>query len=151
MKRMNGIGAAVVAATLSMLSGVAEAQWVMLARHVVGRVEQMSQTSPVGASYDVAAVIVDVAPDKVFDTVKRRFAASTEAKVTRTDDARRSIEFTDGSQIGGIQVSALGDGLSQLMVSTAHPGVRTSTTATIVERILAVCRELNVSCQKPQS
>jgi len=132
------------------LSGVAEAQWVMLARHVVGRVEQMSQTSPNGASYDVASVIVDVAPEKVFDTVKRRLAASTEARVTRTDDARRSIEFTDGSQIGGIQVTTLGDGLSQLLVSTAHPGVRTSTTATIVERILAVCRDLGVSCQQPQ-
>ena len=31
------------------------------------------------------------------------------------------------------------------MVSTAHPGIATSTTSTIVERILNVCKELGVS------
>jgi len=72
-------------------------------------------------------------------------------RVTGTDDTRRSVEFTDGRQIGGIQVSVLGDSLAQLMVSTAHPGIPTSTTSTIVERILNVCRELGVSCQRAGS
>lgn len=140
---------------LLVLSGVASAQWVMLARHAVGRVEQMQQSAPptasgAGASYDVATVIVEVAPDKVFDTVQRLLGKNTAVKVTRTDAARRSVEFTDGRQIGGIQVNMLGDNLSQLLVSTAHPGITTSTTSTIVERILGVCRELTVTCQPAQ-
>ncbi len=138
------------------LSGVAAAQWVMLARHVVGRVEQMQQTAPpsaagAGASYDVATVIVEVSPDKVFDTVQRLLGKNTEVKLTRTDAAKRSVEFTDGQQIGGIQVNTMGDNLSQLMISTAHPGITTSTTSTIVERVLNVCKELNVQCQRAQS
>jgi hypothetical protein len=61
------------------------------------------------------------------------------------------VEFTDGRQIGGIQVNVMGDSLAQLMVSTAHPGIPTSTTSTIVERILNVCKELGVSCQRAAS
>jgi hypothetical protein len=138
------------------LSGLAAAQWVFLARQAIGRVEQMQQSSPqaaggTGASYDVAAVIVEVAPGKVFDTVKNLLGKNTELKVTRTDDARRSVEFTDGRQIGGIQVNTLGDNLAQLMVSSAHPGVPASTTSTIVDRILNVCKELGVSCQRSGS
>jgi hypothetical protein len=146
----------VAASMLLCLSGVAAAQWVMLARHVVGRVEQMQQSAPpsaagAGASYDVATVIVEVAPDKVFDTIQRLLGKNTEVKVTRTDVAKRSVEFTDGKQIGGIQVNTMGDNLSQLLISTAHPGVATSTTSTIVERVLNVCRELGVQCQPAQS
>lgn len=136
--------------------GLAAAQWVFLARHAIGRVEQMQQSSAqaaggAGASYDVAAVIVEVPAAKVFDTVKSQLAKNAQVRVTRTDEARRSVEFTDGHQIGGIQVNVLGDNLAQLMVSTAHPGIATSTTSTIVERILGVCRELGVSCQRAGS
>ena len=156
MRRSNNLRSLCVGGVLLGLSGVAAAQWVFLARQAIGRVEQMQQSSAqaaggAGASYDVAAVIVEVAPAKVFDTVKSMLAKNTQVQVTRTDEARRSVEFTDGRQIGGIQVTTLGDTVSQLMVSTAHPGIATSTTSTIVERILAVCKELGVSCQKAGS
>jgi len=142
----------IAAGVLLGLSGAAMAQWVMVARHAVGRIEQMQQSAPAGgASYDVATVIVEVDPGKVFDTIKRMVGNNTQVKVTRTDDARRSVEFTDGKQIAGIQVNALGEKLSQLMVSSAHPGVASSTTSTIVERILSVCKELNVACQRAAS
>lgn len=137
-------------------SGLAAAQWVFLARHAVGRIEQMQQSPApaaggAGASYDVAAVIVEVPAAKVFDTVKSHLAKNSEVRVTQTDEARRAVEFTDGRQIGGIQVNVLGDNLAQLMVSTAHPGSPASATSTIVERVLAVCRELGVSCQRAGS
>ena len=137
-------------------SGLAAAQWVFQARHAVGRIEQMQQSSQqaaggAGASYDVAAVIVEVPAAKVFDTVKSMLAKNTQVQVTQTDEARRSVQFSDGHQIGGIQVNVLADNLAQLMVSTAHPGMPASTATTLVERILNVCRELGVSCQRAGS
>ena len=137
-------------------SGLTAAQWVFLARHAVGRIEQMQQSSQqaaggAGASYDVAAVIVEVPAAKVFDTVKSMLAKNTQVQVTQTDEARRSVQFSDGHQIGGIQVNVLADNLAQLMVSTAHPGMPASTATTLVERILNVCRELGVSCQRADS
>ena len=145
-----------VSGMLLLATGTAAAQWVFLARQAIGRVEQMQQSSAqaaggAGASYDVASVIIEVPPAKVFDTVKSMLGKNTEVRVTKTDEVRRSVEFTDGRQIGGIQVSQLGDSLSQLMVSTAHPGIPTSTSSTIVERILNVCKELGVSCQRSGS
>ena len=146
----------VVGSLLLGLCSVAAAQWVFLARQAIGRVEQMQQSSQqaaggAGAAYDVATVIVEVPPAKVFDTVKNLLGKNTEVKVPRTDDARRSVEFTDGKQIGGIQVNTLGDNLSQMLVSTAHPGIATSTTTTLVDRILNVCKELGVTCQRSGS
>lgn len=140
-------------ALLTALCGAASAQWVLIARHAIGRVEQMQQSSQatasgVGAAYDVATVIVEVEPDKVFATVMRRMSQNSEVKVTHTDAEKRSVEFSDGKLIGGIQVSALGDKLSQLLVSTAHPGVPGSVTSTLVDRILGVCKELGVSCER---
>jgi hypothetical protein len=156
MHRSRRLRSLCVGGLLLGLSGIAAAQWVFLARQAIGRVEQMQQSSQqaaggAGAAYDVATVIVEVAAGKVFDTVKSMLGKNIELKVTHTDDARRSVEFTDGRQIGGIQVNVLGDNLAQLMVSTAHPGITTSTTSTIVERILNVCKELGVSCQRSGS
>ena len=153
MQRSKWVGRLGLGAMLLLASATAAAQWVFLARHAIGRVEQMQQSSQqaaggVGASYDVATVIVEVPPAKVYDTVKSLLAKNTEVKVTKTDDVRRSVEFTDGRQIGGIQVNTMGDNLAQLLVSTAHPGIPASATSTIVERILNVCKELGVTCQR---
>src|SRR5215831_1563943 len=59
-----------------LVSSLAEAQWVLLARRAVGRVEQMSQQSqqPDGASYDSAAVMIEAPAGKVYAAVLRGLA-----------------------------------------------------------------------------
>ena len=48
-------------------SGVAQAQWALVAKRAIGRVEQMSQQSKdaSGPSYDSAAVMLEAPADKV--------------------------------------------------------------------------------------
>src|SRR3954447_4132854 len=88
----------VLALLATLTSTVAEAQWVLLARRAVGRVEQMSQQSKEsGATYDTAAVILEVPADKVYATMKRSLeAARTSQGITipRVDDANKAIEFS---------------------------------------------------------
>jgi len=152
MKQSHRLRALLLGSVLLGLAGVAAAQAIFLARMVIGRVEQMSQSSPqTGAAYDVATVIVDVAPDKVFATVQQMLAKNTQARVTHTDTAKRAVEFTDGVHIGGIQVNALGDTVSQMLVSTARSGDAAPISPSLVERVLNVCRELKVSCQRAGS
>ena len=56
------------AIALLLCAEIAEAQGIMLARRVIGRIEQMSQTSPNGATtYDTASVIVDAPVDRVYE------------------------------------------------------------------------------------
>ena len=81
--RRIGIGAVFLG-----LSGVAAAQWVFLARQAIGRVEQMQQSSPqaaggAGASHDVASVINEVPPAKVFDAVKSMLGKNTKCASPR--------------------------------------------------------------------
>jgi hypothetical protein len=142
--------AAVAAAIALMLWGeIAQAQWVFLARRAVGRVEQMSQTSPKGdTAFDTATVIVDVPADKVFETVQRSIRTAQGLTVTREDAAARRIEFTDGARNAGIQAISLGDSLTQLMVSSAHSVGPDKPTSQIVERIITVCRQMNVECSR---
>src|SRR5215831_19861123 len=109
----SSVRAAIVVGGLAALciSTLAEAQWVMIARRAVGRVEQMSQQSqqPDGASYDSAAVMIEAPVDKVYAAVVRGLANNTQGvKVTTENVTERLIQFTNGQQIAGIKVSALG-------------------------------------------
>jgi hypothetical protein len=69
-------------------------------------------------------------------------------KVTRDDAAARRVEFTDGKRNAGIQAISLGDNLTQLMVSSAHSTGPDSPTTQIVERIVAVCKQMGVECSR---
>ena len=98
-------------------SSIAEAQWVLLARRAVGRVEHMSQQSQQsgGANYDSAAVMLEAPADKVFATVVRGVKNAQGITVTREDASGMLIQFTNGQQIAGIKVSAIGDNLTHLL------------------------------------
>ncbi len=146
----------IVAGVLLALAGAAQAQAIFLARKAIGRIEQMTQSSPApnagaGVSYDVATVIVDVAPDKVYAAAARRIGENSALRVTRSDAAKRSIDFSKGTQIGGIQVSALGDNVAQLLISTARNGTSEMDAAGIVGHVLDICRQLDVVCQQSGS
>jgi len=146
-RHRNGIVVAVLA--LTAWADVAQAQWVFLARHAVGRIEQMSQTSPKGdTAFDTASVIVDVPINRVFETVQRSIRGAQGVTVTRDDPVARRVEFTDGTRNAGIQAISLGDNLTQLMVSSAHSVGPDSPTIQIVERIVAVCKQMGVECSR---
>ena len=70
--------------------------------------------------------------------------------VTRENDANMSVEFSKGTMIAGIQVNSIGDGLTHMMISSAHPGNPSSPTSQIVGRIFVVCKELSVECSHAQ-
>lgn len=140
---MLGVAALVV-------SSVAEAQWVMLARRAVGRVEQMSQQSPQagGPSYDTAAVMLDAPADKVYAAVLRGVGNAQNIRITREDATERIVQFTNGVQVAGIKVSPLGDSLTHMMISSAHTGTQQDASALILNSVLRVCKEMNVECSQ---
>lgn len=142
---------AAVALVAVFAADLAHAQWVMLARHVVGRVEQMSQQSPQpgGANYDSAAVMVEVPADKVYAAVVRGVKGNAQGlTITREDPAARLVQFTNGQQIAGIKVSPLGDNLSHLLISSAHTGTEPDAAALVLNGVLRACKELNVECSQ---
>jgi hypothetical protein len=140
-----------IGAVLLVMSSVAEAQWVMLARRAVGRVEQMSQQSPQagGASYDSAAVMLDAPAPKVYAAVLRGLQNNTQGlTITREDASAMLVQFTNGQQIAGIKVSALGDDLTHMMISSAHTGNQPDAAAMVLNAVLRVCKDMNVQCSQ---
>ena len=141
--------ACVVLALVALLaSGFAEAQWVLVARKVVGRVEQMSQSQGgAGASYDSAALMLEAPADKVWDAVLRGLRSNTQGvTVTQENAADHVVQFTNGQQIAGIKVSSIGDNLTHLMISSAHTGDQPNAAALVLSSVLRVCKEAGVEC-----
>ena len=132
------------------ISSVAEAQWVMLARRAVGRVEQMSQQSPQsgGASYDSAAVMLDASANKVYTAVLRGLQNAQGLTITREVPTEGLVEFTNGQQVAGIKVSALSDELTHMMITSAHTGTQPNAAALVMNGVLRVCRDMNVECSQ---
>ena len=136
--------------TLLAISSVAEAQWVMLARRAVGRVEQMSQQSPQsgGASYDSAAVMLDASANKVYTAVLRGLQNAQGVTITREVPTEGLVEFTNGQQVAGIKVSALSDELTHMMITSAHTGTQPNAAALVMNGVLRVCKDMNVECSQ---
>ena len=132
------------------ISSVAEAQWVMLARRAVGRVEQMSQQSPQsgGASYDSAAVMLDASANKVYAAVLRGLQNAQGVTITREVPTEGLVEFTNGQQVAGIKVSALSDELTHMMITSAHTGTQPNAAALVMNGVLRVCKDMNVECSQ---
>ena len=141
-------------------SAQAEAQWVFLAHRVIGRVESMSQQTDTGTLIDTAAVIVDRPVDRVYQTVRRSLTSAQQTQgitLKISDDVGRVVQFKRGDQTASIRVSDFGDNLSQLLVTSSRPApttadkIETSGTTIIVERILAICKAMDVHCSEEKS
>lgn len=132
------------------VSTVADAQWVLVARRAVGRVEQMSQQSPQpgGASYDSAAVMLEVPVDKVYAAVVNGLANKPELRVTREDRSSWLVQFTNGQQIAGIKLSPLTENLTHMMISSAHNGTEPDASALVLNAVLRVCKDMSVECSQ---
>jgi len=133
--------------TMLLLAVSAQAQWVMVARAVSGRVQPMQQTSADGKGYDVATVVLEANADKVYHTAIQRLQAhSSEVKILAQDARRRLVEFGNGVQNVGMQATPLGDKLTQLVVASSLGAVQPSATSIVVKSILDVCTEMKVEC-----
>jgi hypothetical protein len=135
-------------------ASIAEAQWVMVARRAVGRVEQMSQQSPQsgGPSYDSAAVMLEAPADKVYAAAVRgvKGAEAKGIRITREDMSSLVVQFTNGEQVAGIKVSSLGDNVSHLLVTSAHTGTQPNAAMLVMDSVLRVCKEMAVECTRAQ-
>ncbi len=122
-----------------------QAQWVMVARAVAGRVQQMSDRSKDGSGFDVATVVLEANADKVYQTAIKNLSARTDLKITNQDEKKRMVQFTNGTQVASLQATPLGDKITQLVIASnllPAPG----TNSLVVDGVLKVCKEMNVEC-----
>jgi len=131
---------------LTLSAGSAQAQWVMVARAVAGRVQQMSDRSKDGAGFDVATVVLEANADKVYQTAIKNLSARTDLKITMQDARKRLVQFTNGAQVASLQATALGEKLTQLVIASNLTATQPDATSLVVQGVLKVCKEMNVDC-----
>ncbi len=134
-------------ATLAMVPAAAEAQWALLARRAIGRVEQIQQMPPdqnVGA--DVAAVAVQVPAERVYAEVLASIRANPALRLLSQDDANARLQVANADRGATITVTPLGEALTQLMVVSTYRRGEAPEASRIVAHILQVCAQLQVAC-----
>ena len=126
---------------------LAEAQWVFVARKVIGRVEQLAQQSQNGRpGFEIATVVLDAPAARVDATSLNIIRQNQTVRITGEDAARRRIDLAEGDRTATLSVTMLSDKISQLMiVGTNGPG-EDSTTSRVLAGVLRICAEMHKQC-----
>jgi hypothetical protein len=135
-------------AVASLFSAIsAQAQWVMVARAVAGRVEQMTNKPANGSGgYDVATVVLEANADKVYQTALTALQARTDLSITSNNAKQREIKFSKGDQVASMQATPLGDKLCQLVIASNLTGTQPDATSLVVQGVMKVCDQMHVVC-----
>jgi hypothetical protein len=132
-----------------LVADIAQAQWVYVGRKAVGKVRQLTSEATSGqqSGYDAATVLLDARADKVYSTAVDLLQANKDYRITRKDDGARTVEFTDGKRIAGIQISPLEDHLCQMLIVSTGTSSTAETTSLVLNAVLRVCKEMGVHCE----
>lgn len=131
---------------LLIAAATAPAQWVMAGRAVANRIQRMTQQSGNGG-YDVATVVLEAAPDRVYETALKTLKANPGITVTKEDSKKGKLQFRKGNLVAGLQITPVAEKVTQLVIASsvgdeAHP----SATPLVLEGVLRVCQEMKVEC-----
>lgn len=150
-KRARGVGASLlVLSTFLPLS--AEAQWVFVARHVIGRVQQITQqqdgqtgVAPQRVT-QVATVILDAPASKVYQVASNATMSNPNITVVSNDPVAMTISIREDDQVATLNVTSLNTNVSQLMVVGSAPAGESPQTSRIVSAALRLCGDLGKTC-----
>src|SRR5262245_20591711 len=101
MLRLSAVFAFLAGTLLTIIpSGPADAQWVMLARHALGRIQHMRQERQGdGQGYDFATVILEAPADKVFATALELARKNTAVRIVMQDPVQRRLQLAEGDRM----------------------------------------------------
>ena len=140
--------AVVILTALLCYTGMAEAQWVFVAKKALGVVNRLTSQGheKQGQGFDVATVLLEANADKVYSTAVDLLKKNPNVTINYREDAGRQIEFTDGKILAGLKVSRFEDNLSQLLISSTITPGQPSSTSFVVEKVFQVCEKMGVHC-----
>ena len=143
---LNRWSATFVIGLFLLLTTSVQAQWVLAARAARNQINRMTQRSESGG-YDVATVVLEADPSKVYDKTIELLKTHPELKITKDDKPTGTIEIQKGNQVAGFQINALADKVTQMIVASGvGKSKETDQTSMVVQSIIKVCAQFNVTC-----
>lgn len=135
--------------TCLLFAELSYSQWVFVARHAIGRIEQVTQTqsSPNQLPTEVVIVILDAPAQRVFNVSKNTIQQNQNVRIVNSDRLKLTIKIAQDDQVATLTIKPLSDDTSQLIiVGTTVPGQSPQTTK-IVDGVMRLCNQLGKSCQ----
>jgi hypothetical protein len=125
----------------------AQAQWVFVAKKVLGRVNQMT-TEPEGTNpgFAMASVIVGADAKRVFQVVSTQLHANPALRVLNESSNTGKVNFARGGQSAGISVVALNPTTAQMTIAASIAPNQTSPMPELIAAVQRVCAALKKAC-----
>jgi len=130
-------------------SETANAQWAFAARHVIGRINQMTQDDSNGKpAFQFATVIIDAPANKVYSTAVNVVSQNQAITIASQDSQNLKLKVSEGNNSASLSVVPLSDKSSEIMISaTAASQSQDPSTSGVVDSILKICKQLNKVCK----
>lgn len=150
---LRAIRATVVLLVLGMLAApAADAQWITLGRKALGKVREMSQSEKTdGPGYSVATVLVAGEVEKVYATALKTVQSSPRLRLTKQVPEKHTLEFADGTQIVGLEVSQVDEKVVHLLIASVTTPGRPDETSIAAAAALRICKEMGGNCSLAKS
>lgn len=127
----------------------AHSQLIFAARHVIGRINQISQEDSNNSTVSqFATVIIDAPANKVYATAVNVASQNTAVTIVSQDSQNMKMNVTEGGNKASVSVVPLGNSSSEIMISAtvAAQNQNPGTTAA-VNSIMKICNQLNKVCK----
>jgi len=130
-------------------SETVNAQWAFAARHVIGRINQMTQDDSNGnPAFQFATVIIDAPAIKVYSTAVNVVSQNQAITIVSQDSHNLKLKVSEGNKSTSLSVVPLSDRSSEIMISaTAAPQNQDLSTSSVVDSVLKICKQLNKVCK----
>lgn len=125
----------------------AEAQWVFVARKAAQRIHHMVEQGQNGhPGYDFATVILEAPADKVFAVALDHAHNNKALRLMMVDPSGMRLQAAEGDRTATLNVIALSDQVSQLMIAGTAGRGEDPTSSRVVAAVMRVCAEMKKSC-----
>jgi hypothetical protein len=139
----------VAVAFLLLAPELAFSQWVFVARHVIGKIEQVTQnqSTPDQPSTEVVTVILDAPAQRVFDVAIKTIQEKQNVSIINLDPKKLTIKISKSEQVSTLAIRLLSEDTSELIiVGSVVPGQKPQTTK-IVDEVMRLCNALGKDCK----
>jgi len=146
-----GLRIAIVGLLLSLLFLVSEpvsAQWVFAAKHIAGRINQLTQDDKNGKpTAQMATVVLNAPASNVYATAINIAKQNQVVTIVSQDAKNLTLKVSENNNNVALKVVPLSDQTSEIMISASAPADGdASSTSTAANAILKICTQMNIKC-----
>ena len=125
----------------------AEAQWLFVARKAAQRIHHMAEQGQNGhPGYDFATVILEAPANKVFAVALDHARNNKALRLLMVDPTAMRLQAAEGDRTATLNVIALSDQASQLMIAGTAGRGEDPTSSRVVAAVMRVCAEMKKTC-----